>query len=51
MTMRDFRDLADRLNYRIVKEITIIRNKAVDRAWAGNLRAESAMYVLEGPES
>jgi methionine biosynthesis protein MetW len=47
MTTRDFRDLAERLNYRIIREITIIQNKAVDRAWASNLRAESAMYVLE----
>lgn len=47
MSMRDFRDLADRLNIRIIKELPIMKDRAVDRAWAANLRAESALYVLE----
>lgn len=50
MSMYDFRDLAARLNFRIVKEFPIIKGRAVDRAWAANLRADSAMYVLERPE-
>ncbi len=47
MSMRDFRDLADRLKIRILKELPIIRGRAVERAWAANLRADSALYVLE----
>ena len=45
--MRDFRDLVENLGYRIVKELPIIAGRAVNRAWAANLRAESALYVLE----
>jgi methionine biosynthesis protein MetW len=51
MSMYDFRDLVERLGIRILKELPIIRGHAVDRAWAANLRAESALYVLERPES
>jgi methionine biosynthesis protein MetW len=51
MSMYDFRDLVERLGIRILKELPIIRGQAVDRAWAANLRAESALYVLERPES
>ena len=47
LTMRDFRDLADRGNFRIVKELPIIGSRAVDRAWMANLRARSALYILE----
>lgn len=49
MSMRDFHDLARRLNIRVVKELPIIKGRAVDRAWAANLRAVSALYVLERP--
>lgn len=49
-TMRDFRDLVGQLGIRVVRERPIINNRAVDRAWAANLRADSALYVLErGP--
>ena len=47
LTMRDFRDLAARGNFRIVKELPVIGQKAVDKAWLANLRAHSAIYVLE----
>ena len=47
VSMRDFRDLARRLRYRIVKELPILNGVAVDRAWAANLRADSALYFLE----
>ena len=47
LTMLDFRDLAARGNFRIVKELPIIGNRAVNRAWLANLRAHSALYVLE----
>ena len=47
MSMHDFRDLVDTLSVRIVKELPIMRGRAVDRAWAANLRAHSALYVLE----
>jgi methionine biosynthesis protein MetW len=50
LTMLDFRDLAGRGNFRIVKELPIIGQYAVDRAWMANLRAHSALYVLERPE-
>lgn len=50
MSMYDFRDLADSLGVRIVKELPIIKGRAVDRAWAANLRADSALYVLEGSD-
>jgi methionine biosynthesis protein MetW len=51
MSMYDFRDLVERLGIRVLKELPIISGHAVDRAWAANLRAESALYVLERPES
>ncbi|QDT64906.1 methionine biosynthesis protein MetW [Calycomorphotria hydatis] len=47
MSMRDFRDLAEQVGFNIVKELPIMRGIAVDRAWAANLRADSALYVLE----
>ena len=47
LTMLDFRDLARRGNFRIIKELPIIGTRAVDRAWLANLRAHSALYVLE----
>jgi methionine biosynthesis protein MetW len=47
MSMLDFRALVQQLDIRIVKELPIIKGRAVDRAWAANLRAESALYVLE----
>jgi methionine biosynthesis protein MetW len=49
ITMHDFRDLAELLGLRIVRELPIINGRAVDRAWAANLRADSALYVLERP--
>jgi methionine biosynthesis protein MetW len=51
MSMHDFRELADKLRCRIVQEVPIIKSRAVDRAWAANLRAESVLYVLERSES
>lgn len=47
MSMRDFRELLAEMKLRIVRELPIIRNRAVDRAWLANVRAESAMYILE----
>lgn len=47
LTMLDFRDLARRGNFRILKELPIIGERAVNRAWLANLRAHSALYVLE----
>ncbi|MEZ6045307.1 MAG: methionine biosynthesis protein MetW [Planctomycetaceae bacterium] len=52
MSISDFRYLTvGQLNCRIVKEIPIINGKAVERAWASNLRAESVVYILESPQS
>jgi methionine biosynthesis protein MetW len=47
MSMYDFRELVSVVGGRIVKELPMIGGRTVDRAWAANLRAESALYVLE----
>ncbi|MHC4875427.1 MAG: methionine biosynthesis protein MetW [Planctomycetota bacterium] len=47
MSMRDFRDLAERLNIEVVQELPIIGRKALERAWLANLRAESLLYLVE----
>lgn len=47
MSMPDFRDLVDVVEGRIVKELAIIRGRAVEQAWAANVRADSAVYILE----
>ncbi|MFV0445499.1 MAG: methionine biosynthesis protein MetW [Planctomycetaceae bacterium] len=49
LTMLDFRDLARRGNFRIVRELPIIGTRAVNQAWLANLRANSALFVLERP--
>jgi methionine biosynthesis protein MetW len=51
LTMLDFRELAAKGNFRIIKELPIIGQRAVDRAWGANLRAHSALYVLERAEA
>lgn len=50
MSLYDFRDLAARLEFPIIRELPIIKGRAVDRAWAANLRADSALFVLAGCE-
>lgn len=47
MSLTDFRDLVHVAKARIVRELPMIKGRAVDRAWAANLRADSALYVLE----
>ncbi len=47
MSMHDFRELVAVVKGRIVKELPMIRGRAVDGAWAANLLADSALYVLE----
>ena len=47
MSMFDFRELVAVVGGRIVKELPMIGGRTVDRAWAANWRAESALYVLE----
>ncbi|MCA9029705.1 MAG: methionine biosynthesis protein MetW [Planctomycetaceae bacterium] len=47
LSMLDFRELAERGNFRIEKELPIIGSQAVSRAFWPNLRAHSALYVLE----
>lgn len=47
MSMRDFHELMQSIGLRIVKERPIIRGRSVDRAWAANVRADSAFYLLE----
>jgi methionine biosynthesis protein MetW len=47
LSMHDFRDMLETMNVRILKELPIIGGRAVNRAWAANLRAASALYVIE----
>lgn len=47
MSMHDFRDLTEKLDVKIVREIPIINGRACERAFAANVRAESLFYVLE----
>ena len=47
MTLRDFRGLCEQQNINIIREVPIIKRRAVPDAWGANLRAESALYVLE----
>src|SRR5260221_11732197 len=42
MSMHDFRELVTVVGGRIVKELAMIKGRTVDRAWAANLRADSA---------
>lgn len=47
MSMRDFREIMQGIGLRIVKELPIIRGRSVENAWAANVRADSAFYLLE----
>ncbi len=47
LSILDFRDLIDQMHVHIVREIPIIRGQAAPHAWAANLRADSALFVLE----
>ncbi len=47
LSMHDFRDLAHQGAFRIVKEIPIIGEKSVEKAFAPNLRAKNVLYILE----
>jgi methionine biosynthesis protein MetW len=47
LSMLDFRDLIGQMQIRIVREIPVIRGRPAKRAWAANLRADSALFVLE----
>lgn len=47
MSMRDFQELMRSIGLGIVKQRPIIRGRSVDKAWAANLRADSAFYLLE----
>ena len=51
MSMRDFHDLMERMEIRVIRELPIIHGRAVDRAWLANLRADSALFVLESGQS
>lgn len=47
MSLNDFRELVRVVDARIVRELPLIGGRAVENAWAPNLRAESALYVIE----
>ena len=46
-SMRDIRDLVSQLEIEIVSEIPIIKGRSAEGAWWANLRADSALYVLQ----
>ena len=46
-SMHDIRDLVGQLGMTAVREIPIIGGRPVERAWWANLRADSALFVLE----
>lgn len=50
MSMHDFRDLQKAGSFHIVKELPIIGNQSVNRAWMANIRAKSVLYILERTE-
>lgn len=47
LSMIDFRELCEQMRFKIVHEIPIVRGKAASGAWAVNMRADNALYVLE----
>jgi methionine biosynthesis protein MetW len=47
LSMIDFRELCQQMQFKIVREIPIIRGRAAGGAWASNVRADNALYVLE----
>ena len=47
LSMIDFRELCEQMQFKIVYEIPIIRGQAAMGAWAANVRADNALYVLE----
>ena len=51
MSMYDFRELMTSIGLKIAKERPIIRGRSVDKAWAANLRADSAFYLLVRQDS
>lgn len=50
MSMHDFQDLMRILGIEILKEIPIIKHRAVEKAWLANLRAQQILYVLQRQE-
>jgi methionine biosynthesis protein MetW len=47
VSILDFKDLIDRMRIKIVREVPVINGRPVQRAWAANLRADSALFLLE----
>lgn len=47
MSMQDFRELEKERDFEIVKELPIIGEKSVSRAWWANLRARTVLYILQ----
>jgi methionine biosynthesis protein MetW len=47
VSILDFKDLIDRMRIKIVREVPVIRGRPVIRPWAANLRADSALFLLE----
>lgn len=47
MTLSDFRDLVDVVHGRIVEELPLVAGRPLRSKWLSNLRADSALYVVE----
>ena len=47
LSMVDFRELCNRMQFKIISEMPIVRGRETRGAWAANLRADNALYVLE----
>jgi len=47
MSMLDFRDLCRQMKIRVDQEVPIIHGQSARGAWGANVRADSALYVLE----
>lgn len=51
MTLSDFRDLVAVVNGRIVEELPMIAGRPLGSHWLSNLRADSALYLVERQQS
>lgn len=47
LSMLDFRELCDRMKFKIVIEIPLVHGRSARGAWGANFRADNALYVLE----
>lgn len=46
-SMHDIRELVEQLGFVVVREVPIIKGRPAENAWWANLRADSALYVVQ----